>query len=380
MLRAPGLQLRGMSTITDIHHPHWQPRHCPNPKCDYHNDFEGEWPVKRYGFFWRQAHPNRIRRFFCKACRVSFSSQTFSPTYYLKRPDVLAKLLTKTTGCMANRQIADDINVAPNTVDTQLYRLGRHCLLLHKQLITDLPQPDTIAVDGFETFELSQYHPCHFHLAVDCRTAMFLAFTDSPLRRKGTMTPDQKRKRKDLEDRFGRPDPQAVRKDMAELIAEVVRPGSTVTIRSDMHPSYLKAIAQVQAQIRHEVVHSDDYRDRHNLLYEINLLDLLIRHGQANHKRETIAWAKRRQGAAMRLMVFLVWRNYVRERWRKQGGDTPAMQAGLLNRPLTVEEVLGQRLFVSKAGLKGRWSQYYWGEVETPALGVNRRHQLKRAV
>ena len=369
-----------MSTITDIHHPHWQPPHCPNPKCDYHNDFDGEWPVKRYGFFWRQAQPNRIRRFFCNACRVSFSSQTFSPTYYLKRPDVLAKLMTKTTGCMANRQIADDINVAPNTVDTQLYRLGRHCLLLHKQLIADLPQPGTIAVDGFETFELSQYHPCHFHLAVDCRTAMFLAFTDSPLRRKGTMTPDQKRKRKDLEDRFGRPDPQAVRKDMAELITEVVRPGSKVTIRSDMHPSYRKAIGQVQARIRHEVVHSDDYRDRHNLLYEINLLDLLIRHGQANHKRETIAWAKRRQGAAMRLMVFLVWRNYVRQRWRKQGCDTPAMQAGLLNRPLTIEEILGQRLFVSKAGLAGRWSQYYWGDVETSALGVNRRHQLKRAV
>ncbi|MDD5720388.1 MAG: hypothetical protein PHQ53_11935 [Candidatus Krumholzibacteria bacterium] len=368
-----------MCTDLDTHQRPWQPPHCPNPNCIYHNHFHGPWPFKRFGFFWRQARPNRIRRFRCLACGVTFSTQTFSPTYYLKRPDVLALLMTKTTGCMANRQLADDLKVAPSTVDKQLYRLGRHCLLLHKRFREDLPQPTTIAVDGFETFEFSQYYPCHFHLAVDCRTAMFLSFTDSPLRRKGAMTPDQRRKRKEQENRFGRPDPQAVRKDMAELIADVVEPGSQVTIRSDMHPSYPKAIRQVPAQIRHEVTSSQDYRDRHNPLYEINLLDLLIRHGQANHKRETIAWAKRRHGVAMRLMVFLVWRNYVRQRWRKHSSQTPAMQAGLLDRPLTPEQILAQRLFVSKAALTGRWRQYYWAEVLTPALGVNRRHQLKRA-
>jgi transposase-like protein len=368
-----------MNTLS-IYHQEWRPPHCPNPDCKYHNHLQPGWDYKRNGYFWRQAQPNRIRRFQCKHCRVHFSSQTFSPTYYLKRPDVLAQLMTKTIGCMANRQIADDLYVTPNTVDNQLYRLGRHCLLLHKQLCANLPQPRTIAVDGFESFELSQYHPFDFHLAVDCDTGLFLGFTDSPLRRKGTMTPRQRKKRQELETRYGRPDPQAVRKDMTELLEDVVQPGSAVTIRSDKHRSYPKALDRIQARIRHEVVSSQDYRDRHNALYEVNLLDLLIRHGVANHKRQTIAWAKRRQGAALRLMVFLVWRNYVRTRWRKQCEETPAMQAGLLGRPLTVEEILGQRLFVSKAGLKGRWSQYYWGEVQTPALGRNRRHELKRAV
>jgi len=27
-------------------------------------------------------------------------------------------------------------------------------------------------------------------------------------------------------------------------------------------------------------------------------------------------------------------------------------------------------------GLEGRWRQYYWGEVETRVLKVNRRHDL----
>jgi transposase-like protein len=363
----------------DIHHPNWRPPHCPNPDCKFHHDLHEPWPHKRMGYYWRQAQPRRIRRFRCLHCRVTFSSQTFATTYYLKRPDILPRLMTMTVGCMANRQIADHLRVSPTTVDRQLERLGRHCLLFHRHYVQRLATPRVVVVDGFESFELSQYHPFHFHLAVDCTTGLFLHFTDSPLRRKGSMTARQRARREELEAQFGRPDPGAVRKDMLALLTGVIRHAGPVTIRSDAHRSYPPAIRQLGAIVRHEVTSSEDYRDRHNPLYEINLLDLLIRHGQANHKRETIAWAKRRAMAALRLAVFLVWRNYVRPRWKKGCMETPAMQAGLLGRPLAIAEVIGRRLFVARVGLEGRWRQYYWGEVETPALGRNRRHELKRA-
>jgi transposase-like protein len=363
----------------NIHHPNWQPPFCPNPDCKYHNDLREGWRYKRAGYYWRQAQPRRIQRYLCKHCGVSFGSQSFSVTYYLKRPDILPRLMTLTTGCMANRQIADHLKVSPTTIDNQLNRLGRHCLLFHKRMTRDLPTPDLIAVDGFESFELSQYYPFHFHTAVDCDTGFFLHFTDSPLRRKGRMTEAQKERRAELEALHGRPDPRAVRKDMQELLESVIREGSSVTLRSDEHKSYPPAIRRILAIIRHEVTNSKDHRDANNALWEINLLDLLIRHASANHKRETIAWSKRRQAAALRLAVLLVWRNYVRYRWKKGCTETPAMQLGLLERALEVEEVLGQRLFISKAGLRGRWRQYYWGEVETAALPVNRRHELKRA-
>ena len=42
--------------------------------------------------------------------------------------------------------------------------------------------------------------------------------------------------------------------------------------------------------------------------------------------------------------------------------------------------MLRRRLFVSQIALPPRWQEYYWGRVETPALGINRRHELKRAV
>ncbi|MFO7653989.1 MAG: hypothetical protein R6X25_09235, partial [Candidatus Krumholzibacteriia bacterium] len=60
--------------------------------------------------------------------------------------------------------------------------------------------------------------------------------------------------------------------------------------------------------------------------------------------------------------------------------QTPGMLVGLCRRQLTVREVVGRRLFAAQIGLEGRWRQYYWGEVRTRALKVNRRHDLKYAV
>jgi transposase-like protein len=337
------------------------------------------WRYKRNGFFLRLYDGRRIRRFICHACGVSFSSQSFQPDYYLKRPDILPQLMTLSVGAMANRQIADHLGVSPSTIDRQLQRLGRQCLLFHAEMMKKLETPQLMAIDGFESFELSQYYPFDLHTSVAPDSGFFLWYTDSPRRRKGAMTPEQKERRKELESLFGRPDPQAVRKDVQELLETLIREGSELTLRSDDHTSYRPAIRAIRAIINHEVTPSKAYRSRHNQLFEINLLDGLIRHGEANHRRETWAWAKRRGMTALRIAVFLVWRNYIRRRWKKGSRSTPAMQIGLTDRPLKVEEIIGTRLFVARVGLKGRWAQYYWGLVQTPALGVNRMHRLTKA-
>ena len=365
--------------ITNPHHPKWQPPFCPNPNCKFHKDFSQEWRYKRIGFYTRQAFPRRIQRFLCLHCRRSFSCQTFSPDYWLKRPDVLPRLMDLTCGCMANRQIAHELRVSPPTVDLQLARLGRHCLLYHQRKIQDMSPARDITIDGFESFELSQYFPFHHHLAVDNRTGFLLWFTDSPLRRKGRMTPYQRKRRQKLEKRLGRPDPQAVRKDVRELLEVVTANTDQITIRSDEHRSYPPAMRGLSVEIKHRVTNSKERRDKRNELWEVNLMDLLIRHCSSNHKRETIAWSKRRQSSALRLAVFLVWRNYVKKRWAKRGRQSPAMEMSIASRLLTAEEILGRRYFPTGADLKGRWREYYWGEVQTPGLGQNRRHELKYA-
>lgn len=355
------------------------PPFCPNPNCPFHRGFAALWRWKRAGCFRRLAPPHRIQRFTCLACRRSFSSQTFHTTYYLKRPDVLPQLFFKTVGGMANRQLARDLRVAPATVDRQLARLGRHCLLLHARLCARTRPQGDLVLDGFESFEFSQYHPFHHHLLVEADTGFWWSFSDSPLRRKGRMTDPQKRRRDQLEARLGRPDPQAVPKDVHHLLQTVLDGQAAVTLRSDDHRAYPRACRGLRCRIRHQVTSSRQRRDAANPLFEANLLDLLIRHSQAGHRRETIAWPKRRQGSAERLAVLLVWRNYVKWRWEKRGRQTPAMLKGLLKHRLTVAEILQERLFRTRIPLPQRWAEYYDRRVETAALPVNRRHELKYA-
>ena len=364
----------------ELYDPRWTPPHCPSPNCNYHSPLQPGWRFKRMGSYRRQAHPQRIRRFRCLHCGVTFSSQTFSTTYWLKKPRIFARLMTKVTGGMCNSQIATDLSVSPATIDRQVYRLGRHCLLFHGKMMKHKPSLKEAILDGFVSFEQSQYHPYHLHLVVDRPSTFIPYFTESEVRRSGRMTARQKQKRQAIEQVCGRPDPRAVGKDVHELLEFVCRDVAEMIIHSDDHPAYPPAIRKLQCRIRHVVTSSKVHRDRWNHLYEVNLMDMLIRHAQADQKRETIAYSKRRNCGVWRLAIFLVWKNYVRFKRVRRCKQTPAMLVGVCRRRLTVTEIVGRRLFAAQVGLERRWRQYYWGEVRTRALKVNRRHDLKYAM
>ena len=55
------------------------------------------------------------------------------------------------------------------------------------------------------------------------------------------------------------------------------------------------------------------------------------------------------------------------------------MLLGLAQNPLLFEAILARRLFPRHFSLPASWENYYWRRIETPALGVNRRHALKYA-
>ena len=358
----------------------WAPPFCPNPNCKHHNNSDDSWPYKKIGYFRRLQAPHRIQRFTCKTCHKSFSTQTFSTTYWQKRPDIDARIIMKTVGCMANRQIARDLKVSPETVNRHIARLGRHCMAFHQQMIRDCPPFQEIVVDGFESFELSQSFPIHHHVAVEKETDFFIYFTDSELRRKGRMTQTQKRRRQKLEKQLGRPDPKAIEKDMHELLSVVLQGQTGATVYSDDHPAYRRSIKHLTTQIDHRITSSKAHRNMNNPLWEANLLDLIIRHSNANHKRETIAWSKRRQASAERLAIVLVWRNYMKgRREKKKGSPTPAMVRGMMDKPLGIQELLRERIFRTRCELPPRWSEYYDRKVETRALKRCRRHELTMA-
>ena len=187
-------------------------------------------------------------------------------------------------------------------------------------------------------------------------------------------------RRSELEKSFGRPDPGALGKDVGHLLKTILGTARSGRIHSDDHPGYRRPIRRLGAHIDHRVTPGSARRNRGNDLWEVNLLDLLIRHSNANHRRETIAWSKRRQGSAERLAILLVWRNYMKGSSEKvRGSPTPAMLRGMADQPLELTEILRQRLFRTRIRLPERWSEYYAGTVRTRALSNNRLHELNYA-
>ena len=354
------------------------PPFCPNPECRHHGAPEG-WRMQCFGFFERKAWPHRIRRFRCLTCRRCFSTQTFDTTYWLKRPDVQAPILRGLVACSGFRQLGRTHGVAGTTVQRQAERLGRHCLLFQRRHAPPRPHAEPVVLDGLVSFEFSQYWPCELNLLVG-RSHFLYGFTDSELRRTGRMRPAQKRRRAELEQRHGRPEPRATEEAVAELMRQALpQDALELHLYSDEHAAYPRALKRFPHwRIHHHTTSSKAARTPANPLFPANLADALVRHSSANHKRETIAFSKRRQSAVERLAVFQVWRNFMKRTSEARPRDSlsPAQRLGFTDRLLEVGDVLHRRLFPSLVRLTGRLRDYYRRRIRTRQAPACRPHAL----
>jgi len=149
---------------------------------------------------------------------------------------------------------------------------------------------------------------------------------------------------------------------------------SSTTARSNGSPT------RCSITIQHTTTSSKALRTASNPLFPVNLADLLLRHCGANHKRETIAFSKRRQGALYRAAIWVVWKNYIKSLSENRRDAPPAKRLGLIARALTVREVLAHRLLPDREPLSGWLEACYFGRIPTRALGACRVHRAKYAV
>jgi len=356
------------------------PPFCPNPECPFHHPNSKQWNYVHAGTYRRHKPPYTVQRFRCNHCKRFFSTQTFAASYWLKRPELLPEIQRHAVSGAANRQVARVLRCNPSTVDNHLARLGRHCLLFHRHMTRDMSPLSDIAFDGLVTFEVSQYFPFEIIAAVGRTSSFVTHFAEAERRRSGKMTEIQEKVRERLESVVGRADRKAVDRAVFEVLSETLEGAIAAVAWSDEHKLYPRVIARLRdIEIDHRTVNSQKTRNAQNPLFEINCLDMLLRHCLKEHTRETIAFAKRRQHSIYRMAIMLVWRNYVKLRREKRCRETPAMLVGLTDRPLEEEEVLWRRLFVSQIPLPPLWDDYYWRRVKTRAQEVNLEHELKYA-
>lgn len=191
------------------------------------------------------------------------------------------------------------------------------------------------------------------------------------------MRPGQKEKRALLEARYGRPDRRSIRVGTAELLRAIGRFLDPKLSRfvSDEHRAYPSAIRDAGlGQLPHLRVPGSAQRTAMNPLFEVNLADMSIRHGNSSQKRETIAFNKRRQAGLERAWLWAIWKNYMAPRRVKSNGASPAMLAGIRDQRLTFDEVFSKRIFPRDVALPDAWGRQAGRRVETPAVGRNRTH------
>src|SRR5689334_12975712 len=355
------------------------PPFCPNPDCRFHCGDTTSWPCIRNGTFTAGRSGRSTQRYMCNECGRSFSDRTFRSTYWLKRPDIFLRIARGLVSCSGYRQLAAGLGVSPQTVARHASRLGRQALLFHESMRKRKPVEEPIALDSFVSFVYSQYFPVHFHFAIGRESHFVYGFTESEVRRSGTMTAAQRARRAFLERTLGKPDPKAREKDVAALLEIVFKDAKVVHLTTDEDQAYPRAIRRSGLIIPQFTISSRAERTPWNPLFAVNLHDLQIRHGSSNHKRETISFSKLLSAAIERMWLHLVWKNYVKPFSEKKGGATPAQRAGFTDRKWTFRQIFRRRRFPDRVGLPERWREHFLGTTPTRAYGSTEKHSPRFA-
>lgn len=337
------------------------PRFCPWPECRAHtgpgNGFN------RYGFFRKRAGLVRVPRYLCRDCGRTCSRQTFSTTYYLKRPQLQLRIASGLVASSAHRQIARSERCAKTTITRQAERLGRHALLFQAHARAEGPQIDEGVVhDHFETFIARQDHALGIGTAVGGRS--WYVYDVDPAPHRGSGRRPDRRPESQIKSAPTRAYVESIRRTFSGLISHV--PASEKLVcRCDGRLDYRAALKDPDLASRVELlVYPNPERgpkgsprtlaaiERDVAMWPADALHQFARHTHADHKRETIAQGRRLESILGRLHLYAVWKNFIKRRTeRRPDRSTPAMRRGLTPEPWMWERLLAQRLFPARETL-----------------------------
>lgn len=353
--------------------PPLKPPFCPNPRCRFHQASElSAWRYQARGTRRVQRSPRPVRMFSCGACRRWFCDAAFTLDYWKKKTGVLTQAYRLITDGQALRQAARTIGVAVTTVKRAERQLAKQALLIHLQqeraLTAQLHEP--VVLDGARCFAGSQYEPAEVNGLFGAESGFCFELRAFGLRRSGTMTPRQREVRQQRDRRLGRPDPQARRTLVEQLLkrlAGLFAPQITIELRSDQEPAYAIALKAMKRPVRHLTVSSTARRDSRNPLWMINHKHRVQRHCLASWRRETIAHHKNLAGLQDRQLIHRVWLNLTKaisERRLPERLITPAMRLGLSAKRLSAIELFYRRLFPQRERLPEMMRLLYEGTLK----------------
>jgi transposase-like protein len=322
------------------------PPRCPYRGCRFHLDPKPS-AFRRHGHYSANCRPHPIPRFRCRACRRTFSRQSFRADYRDHRPDLNARLFLLLASGLGLRQSARNLGLSLRCCELKFRKLARHLRRLNLNLRGELPSGASFQLDELETFEgRRNTRPLSVPVLIE-RDSRFLVWAESAtIRPRGKMTPARRRAVERDEKRLGKRRDRSRRSVRRTLIrgADMARALPIVLLETDKKTSYV-ALAK-EAFGRHRLVHrttsSKLPRDVRNPLFPINHTEAIARDLTGRLRRRSWLASKKRRYLDLGLQLFAAYRNYVRRRFN---GDafSAAQMLGFVPRRMSASKLLSWR-------------------------------------
>ena len=369
------------------------PTFCPNRQCPAHRRAASErFDYSKNGWYARK-DGRRVPRYLCSTCGTSPSKQTYSTTYYLKRPELLVPVAAGLQAGSAHRQLARSLHCAASTVTRLSARLGRHALLFQAFTLEHLSAlEEPVVFDHFEVFARRQDYPFGVGTPIGYRSWFLYGIDAAPHAPSGRRSPAQRRLQRMLEKVDYKGGYAGSVRRTLDLLLGIAGQTGKLRLISDGHEDYRRVLAS--GRYRERVLHrvhpnpkrgpkgsarSAQARRRDAAMFPSDQLHKFLRHTVAHHRRETIAFGRRLNAVMERMFLTVVWKNFIKGvSERKPDPTTPAMRCGLTTAVWSWPRVLARRLFLDRLNVPEAWRELYRREWITPG-GPNSKHRLVRA-
>ena len=350
------------------------PPFCPNRNCIHHRRLPpagaGRWYRLAGSYSTKAFGP--VQRYRCRACRRSFSAQTFALDYFIKLPIDYRELFSRITSGSGLRSIGRKLQLSHQIIGNRISRLARQALALQARLLVGFALDEDLAADGFESFVASQYEPNNIHLLVGATSQFLYEFDYAHLRRKGRMSAAQKDERERREGLWVRP-PVSISASFSHILESLEgllagRVKERVRLFTDERHEYHRLIDRsppLQSLRRrglfsHLRISSKKARTLTNRLFPVNYWDRELRKDNADHVRETVQFSRSVASCLERIAVYQMWHNYFKP-YRIDDGPKSRLlhgQVAGIDRERIEAELEGifeRRRFLSRVRLS--WSQ-----------------------
>jgi hypothetical protein len=355
---------------------------CPNPLCELHLHAPNSTWFSPAGHHDTRAFGS-VPRFRCLICGHSFSTQTFSLDYYAKKVVDYPDLLTRHSGSMSLRGIGRAIGSNCTTVQNRIDRLARQALALHAQLRPLARRREDICIDGFISFDVSQFFPSEITISITAGSRFVLDLSHATRRRSGSMTAAQKARVVELYPRVA-VERGAVERTFRDVLSSITTersagPGEPLVLITDEKKEYVQALRRSavwkQQDEEHRVGHirvsSKLPRTFTNPLFASNYIDREIRKDQANHHRESTCFNRSVANGMSRLALYIVGHNYQKRYLikapvadKRVHAEAAGIDRRLIDQSLTA--MFGMRTFLTRTRLPATLERIWRKEFSTP--------------